>query len=184
MKSYDYAHREGIRPINWEEFEQLYRQISEKLAHEEVEAVVGIGRAGLFAATGVAGSLRCMLFPVSLSRRVNDEVVYEKPLWHVDVCPEVKDKVVAVVDEIADSGETLALVAERVKTLGAKRVLTACLVRHSWAQPVPDVVGLVSDALVIFPWDHSVYIDGQWQMHPETVGAIKLQDGKQPKNSD
>jgi len=174
MKSYDYAHRKGIEPIDWEGFVALYRSVAEQLAAEKVEAIVGIARAGLFAATAVAYSLRIMLYPVSISRRIDDRVRFKRPVWRVDVSPEVRGRVVAVVDEIADTGETLALVAQRVQELGALRVVTACLVRHSWANPVPDVCPHVTDALVIMPWDLSTYVHGRWQMHPELVEAMEV----------
>jgi hypoxanthine phosphoribosyltransferase len=83
--------------------------------------------------------------------------------------------IVAVVDEMADTGETLALMAERVKQCGARRVITASLVAHSWADPMPDVVALTTDALALFPWDQQVYIDGQWRPHPELIEALKQQ---------
>ena len=103
---------------------------------------------------------------------------FERPVWRVDVCPAVESKVVAVIDEIADTGETLALVAERVKEMGAAGVTTASLVSHSWAKPPVDVVGLVTDALVIFPWDKQVYRDGCWQSHPELEEAPGFQEQK------
>ena len=54
-------------------------------------------------------------------------------------------------------------------------MITASLIQHSWAQPAPDCTALNTDALVIFPWDKQVYQDGQWQAHPELVGALALQ---------
>ncbi len=173
MKSYDYARRKGIEPIDWDGFVSLYRSLAEQLAERQVEAVVGVARAGLFAATAVAYSLRIMLYPVSISRRIDDRVHFERPVWRVDVSPEVRGRVVAVVDEIADTGETLSLVAQRALDLGARKVVTACLVRHSWVNPVPDVCPHVTDALVIMPWDSSTYVRGIWQMHPEILEAME-----------
>jgi hypoxanthine phosphoribosyltransferase len=131
----------------------------EKLAPFNIEAVVGTARAGLFPATAVCLMLRRELYPARVSRRVNDEVKFQHPQWIVDVAADVKDKVVAVIDEIADSGETLALVAERVKERGAKQVITASLVAHSWAKPRPDVVA--SPMLVLFRTSRCM--DGKWQ---------------------
>lgn len=176
MQSYDYANRSGVEEIGWERFAELAARLAEMLEKEAVEAVVGTARAGLFPATQVALHLRKMLYPVSVSRRVNDEVQFKQPIWRVDVSPEVRGKVIAVVDEMADSGETLALVAERVKAQGAKRVVTAALVRHSWANPQPDHTALVTDALVIFPWDKQVRIGGKWQPHPELEAALRMQE--------
>lgn len=177
MQSYDYARRSGVESITWERFSELARTLVEKLARLNVEAVVGIARAGLFPATQISLMLRRELYPARVSRRVNDEVVHQQPVWIVDVTPDVKDKIVAVVDEIADTGETLALVAERVKERGATQVITAALVAHTWAKPMPDVVAHVTDALVMFPWDEQVVIDGKWQAHPELIEALRLQAG-------
>jgi uncharacterized protein len=175
MQSYDYAHRFGVEAITWDRFAELSRTLVEKLAPYHIDAVVGTARAGLFPATAVCLMLRRELYPARVSRRVNDEIKFQHPQWIVDVAPDVKDKIVAVVDEIADTGETLALVAERVKQCSAKQVITASLIAHSWADPTPDVVALTSDALVMFPWDEQVYIDGRWQSHPELVEALKHQ---------
>jgi len=175
MKSYDYAQRKGVEEISWESFASLAAKLAEHLAAEDIEVVVGIARAGLFPATAVACALRKELFPVRITRRLNDQVMFQQPVWKVDVSKEVEGKVVAVIDEIADTGETLRLVARRVREQGAARVITACLVSHSWASPAPDHVAVVTDALVIFPWDKQVYFDRKWQAHPELVDALKLQ---------
>ena len=175
MRSYDYAHRKGIEEISWPRFVALTAKLVEQLAVREVDTIVGVARAGLFPATLSACSLRCELYPVRITRRLNDQVIHRHPTWKVDVSPEVSGKTVAVVDELADTGETLALVAERVRAHCAARVCTASLVSHSWAQPAPDIVALVTDALVLFPWDQQVYIAGRWQTHPELAEALALQ---------
>jgi hypothetical protein len=179
IKPYDYSQRKGVKEITWSQFGKLAAVLVERLADEKIEVVVGIARAGLFPATAVACALRCEMFPVRVTRRLNDQVVARHPAWKVDVSNEVEGKRVAVIDEIADSGETLAMVAQRIQKKGALRVVSASLVSHSWANPRPDYVALVSDALVVFPWDRNVYQDGEWQIHPELAGAIVRQD-RQP----
>jgi len=175
MKSYDYVHRKGIEEISWERFGELSRTLTEKLASKQIEIVIGIARAGLFPATAVACTLRCELYPVRVTRRVNDIVQYERPIWRVDVPATVASRRVAVIDEIVDSGETLSLVAARALERGAFRVWTVSLVSHSWANPKPDITALTSDALVIFPWDKQVYLNEKWQLHPELEEAIQAQ---------
>lgn len=178
MKPYDYANRDGVEEIDWQWFAGLARKLAQELAGEGVEMIVGIARAGLVPAATVACALRCDLTPVRVTRRDNDVVVRASPEWMVDVSPAVAGKVVAVVDEMADSGETLALVATRVRELGAARVVTASLVAHTWAEPAPDHVALTTDALVIFPWDQEVLIDGKWQQHPELAAALGAQQDR------
>jgi hypoxanthine phosphoribosyltransferase len=175
MKSYDYAHRTGILPLTWDDFARLAARLAELLEPFQPEIIVGLARAGLFPATAVACSLRCELYPARLTRRLNDQVVRATPTWLVPISPAVAGKVVAVVDEMADSGQTLALAAAQAYELGARQVITASLVQHSWADPAPQVAALVTDAFVIFPWDREVRVGGKWVPHPEVEAGVKAQ---------
>jgi len=180
MKSYDYAHRKGVEQISWERFGELSRSLTENLAGKDIDIVIGIARAGLFPGTAVACALRRELYPVRVTRRVNDVVQYESPIWRVDVPATVTGQRVAVIDEIADTGETLAIVAARALERGARRVWTLSLVAHSWANPQPDFTALTSDALLIFPWDGQVLTSDGWQVHPELEIALRAQDKDNP----
>jgi hypoxanthine phosphoribosyltransferase len=176
QRSYDYAKRKGVRELSWEEFAGLSASLAERLSARKVDAVIGIARGGLFAATSVAMALRCEFYPVRLSRRVGDEVVRASPTWSVPLTPAVAGKSVAIIDDVADTGESLAMVAAEAEELGAARAITASLLAHTWASPMPDIVALTTDELVIFPWDRNVLIDGQWKRHPEIEAALRAQD--------
>lgn len=175
MKSYDYINRKGIEEISWEQFGEFSRVLTEQLADKKIDIVIGIARAGMFPATAVACALRRELYPVRVTRRVNDEVRYESPIWRVDVPAMVSGLKVAVIDEIADTGETLAIVATRALERKARRVWTLSLVAHSWANPFPNFTALTSDALIIFPWDKQILTDEGWKFHPELAKAIQVQ---------
>jgi uncharacterized protein len=182
MRSYDYAQRRGVRALAWEEVAALTARPAEELERAGVEVIVGVARAGLIPATLVATALRRELYPVRVTRRVNDEITFASPVWRVPIAADVVvNRIVAVVDEIADTGETLAMVAGSVRESGAARVLAACLVSHSWASPAPDVAALVSDKLIVFPWDRQVLVAGQWQLHPEVLAALAAQGQNAPE---
>jgi len=172
VRSYDYARRVGLRPVSWDEFGALTVRLAESLAPAGIEAVVGIARAGLLPAVAVAAALRCNLHPVQLTRRENDLVVRTAPEWKVRVSPAVAGRVVAVVDDVADSGQTLSMVAAEAMKAGARRVVTVALAAHTWAEPAPDIAGLISDELILFPWDEHVLFDGRWGLNPELERAI------------
>ena len=182
MKPYDYAHRTGVEEISWERFGELSHMLAEQLADKQIDIVIGIARAGLFPATSVACALRRELYPVRVTRRINDEVHYESPIWRVDVPATVAGQSVAVIDEIADTGETLAIVAARAEERRARRVWTLGLVAHTWANPFPDFTALTSDALIIFPWDKEVLTKDGWKFHPELDSAIRAQQKDTPDN--
>lgn len=175
-KSYDYATREGIHRLSWDEIGALTRELAERVAEEQPDLIVGVARAGLIPAAAVAAALRLDLTPVRLSRRRRDRVVHDEPVWLVPLAESVEGRRVVVVDDIADTGRTLAAVSEHVLERGAAHVGIATLVAHSWADPRPGAVALVTDALLVFPWDAEVYVDGVWGPHPELEDAIKQQD--------
>ena len=178
MQSYDYANREGVHELSWDDVATLAARLAELLAPQQIETVVGLARAGLFPATAVAISLRKELYPARISRRFNDEVRYATPQWRVPISEDVEGRVVAIVDEIADTGETLRIATAEAYARGASRVVTATLVAHTWANPMPDHSAMVNDALVLFPWDRQVLIDGEWMPNPEIEAALEaLQDG-------
>ena len=175
MKSYNYTHRTGTLPLTWDDFARLSARLAELLEPSHPEIIVGLARAGLFPATAVACSLRCELYPARLTRRLNDQVITETPVWKVPISPAVSGKVVAVVDEMCDSGQTLALAAAQALELGAHQVITVSLVAHSWADPAPQLTALLTDAFVIFPWDREVRVDGRWVPHPEVEAGLREQ---------
>ncbi|HSQ26344.1 MAG TPA: phosphoribosyltransferase [Anaerolineales bacterium] len=177
MKSYDYITRKGVDRITWINFGEMASQLSACLEPLNVQGIVGIARGGLFPATACACILRCELYPVRITRRLNDQVCYAHPQWITPVSELVAGKIIAVIDEIADTGETLSLVAKETLRKGAVQVISACLVSHSWADPKPDISLKVSDALVIFPWDEFVLDHGSWALHPEIQDALNKQKG-------
>ena len=175
-KSYDYRIRKGIREITWEEFHRMCRELARKVHRENFDIIIGIARAGLLPAVLIAIILCKEFFPIRITRREKDQVKWKKPVWKVDVPTKVTNANILVVDEIADTGETLSLVSERLKKRGAGSVKTAVLITHSWARPKPDYFNFESDELIIFPWDTKILVNGKWVLHPEIKKAIKLQD--------
>lgn len=174
-RPYDYANRTGVRELGWEEVATLAQTLAERVDGDHPDLVVGIARAGLFPAFVIASALRRELLLVRISRRVEDRVTFEHPVWRAPVPPTVADKAVVVVDEISDTGETLECVRRSVLEQGAAGVVTAALIAHSWASPRPDVVSLVTDELVVFPWDARILVDGLWIPHPEVEAGIRAQ---------
>jgi hypothetical protein len=83
-----------------------------------------------------------------------------------------------VIDEIADTGETHEVVRLEDTAHGATSDVTAALVSHTWAQPAPDITVLRTDALVLFPWNREVIINGAWVPNPELEKALRLQSQK------
>lgn len=173
--SYDYASRRGIRPISWDDFHGLVKALAAAVAPWRPEIVLPVLRGGAYPGVLLAHMLQIEVYPVRLSRREGDIVVRETPQWLVEPPAAVVGRRVLVVDEMCSTGETLILVRDRVVELGAAATRTGVLYAHTWGAAVPDVIGLITDELVMNPWDREVYRDGAFQFHREYEEALAQQ---------
>nr|MBP6788792.1 phosphoribosyltransferase [Promineifilum sp.] len=151
--SYDYASRSGVRPISWDEFHGLVKALVVAVAPWRPEVVLPVLRGGAYAGTLLAHLLQIEIYPVRLSRRQDDVVVREAPRWLVEPPAAVRGRRVLVVDEMCSSGQTLRMVREQALALGAAEVRTATLYAHTWGADAVDYTGLITDELVMNPWD-------------------------------
>lgn len=172
---YDYENRTGIRPISWEDFHSLCKGLVVAISAFQPEIILPIGRAGYYPGTLIAHILQAEVYPVRLSRRVNDIVTHQSPQWLVEPPEAVKDRRVLIVDEICSTGETITMVREKLITLGAQAVRSAVLYAHNKGASVPDYIGLITDSLLLNPWDREIWKDGKFQFHPEYVEALRQQ---------
>lgn len=172
---YDYENRAGVLPISWNDMHGLCKALAPAVASVGVELILPIGRAGFYAGTLLAHLLRLEVYPVRVSRRVQDTVVHEAPQWLLRPPTMVAGQRVLIVDEICSTGGTLEMVKAEVLAMGAAQVWSAVLYAHSWSTAIPDFIGLVSDALILNPWDRELWQDGAWVLHPEYVGAFNEQ---------
>ncbi len=172
---YDYATRTGILPISWEDCHGICKALAAAAAAFQPELILPVGRGGYYPGTLLSHMLQIEVYPVRLSRRVNDIVQHTTPVWLVEPPAAVAGRRVLIVDEICSTGATLAMVKARTASLGAAATRTAVLYAHSWSADLPDYIGLISDALILNPWDREIFRDGAFQYHPEYAAALAQQ---------
>lgn len=179
---YSYETRKGIHPISWTDFVGICKGLALAASNFEPEMILGIARGGLYAATLLSHLLRVDLYPIRLTRRHNDRVVYDTPRWIINPPAEVKDKRVLIVDEICSEGITLQMAVGETQTLGAKEIKTAVMYSHTWGKQIPDYIGILSDELIMNPWDREILRQGKFILHPEYIHALE-QQGIEPNAS-
>ena len=172
---YDYENRTDIHPISWRLFHGLCKGLVIAVSPYRPEIILPIGRAGYYPGTLIAHMLQVELYPIRLSRRVRDIVKYRSPQWLLEPPPEVQNRRALIVDEICSTGETLTMVKAKVEALGARAVRSAVLYAHTKGVSAPDYIGLISDALILNPWDREIFKDGAFHFHPEYAGALAQQ---------
>jgi len=176
QNSYDYSTRKGIQPISWEDFHGICKALALSLSQFQPEVIVPIGRGGYYPGALLAHLLQVEIYPVRVSRRINDIVMYKEPQWIIPPPAEIAHRRAVVVDEICDSGETIVMVKNKCLDLGASTVKSAVLYTHTKAVHVPDYIGIITDELLLNPWDREVFRDGEFRFNPEYAEAL-LQQG-------
>jgi hypoxanthine phosphoribosyltransferase len=93
-----------------------------------------------------------------------------EPIITQPVSVSVKGKRVLIVDDVADSGKSLALVREHLKEKGAKDIKIATIYYKPWSIVTPDWFEKKTKHWIIFPWERK-----------ETVRRILERSKKQGK---
>ncbi len=175
-QSYDYSTRQGVLPISWQDFHSICRGMALAAARFDPGIILGIARGGLYPGTLISHLLQGEFYPIRLTRRYRDQVVHEHPEWLVRPPELVRGERVLVVDEICSAGETLRMAKTELLQLGAVEVRCAVMYAHTWGVETPDYIGIVSDQLILNPWDREVIIGGQIVPNAEYVQALNLQN--------
>jgi hypoxanthine phosphoribosyltransferase len=177
-KSYSYENRDGVKPISWDEFYDICKSLALKVRKTKPDIVIGIARGGLYPAILISQFLQKEFYPIRLTRRFNDKIVRESPTWLVEPPQIVNGKKVLLVDDVADSGETLLIARYKILDMGAKQVVTATAFTHKTCPDKPNYTGLTTDELIINPWDNQIIKKGKFIQNPEYTQAITLQNSK------
>jgi hypoxanthine phosphoribosyltransferase len=92
--------------------------------------------------------------------------------WKVPPSQRLRGRVVLVVDDVLDRGDTLAALLERIDAVGAREVLVAVLVEKRLdtpaRRPQVDFVGLTSDDVYLF--GSGMDYAGYWRGLPGLYG--------------
>jgi len=174
-----YAHyHTNIEDITWSHLGELLKQAAEIVFKDwRPEIIVGISKGGVIPAVFLSSAFRLDFFPIKLSSRHNEEIVSEEPIWYVYPTEHVRGKKVLIVDDICIAGRTLNMATEELRKLGAKEIRTFTLAVHEDSIR-PDYVVLVTDALIIWPWDRDILTsEGKWEINPEYLEEMNTISG-------
>jgi hypothetical protein len=145
---YAYENRQGIHPISWNDFHGLCKGLVQAAAPFAPEIILAVGRGGYYPGTLIAHILRADIYPIRLSRRVDDVPVYQSPQW---------------------------IVKHEAEKMGASQVRTAVLYAHTHGAHISNYIGLISDELLLNPWDREIFQDDSFQFNPEYQQALAQQ---------
>ena len=155
MPARDGGRRQTVRELTWGEFDRHVEALARAASKFKPQAVVGLVQGGVFIGGALASALRTDFFPVRVTRRHRESVAHAAS----DSMPaELKGRRVLLVDDVANTGDTLAFAAQLARAAGVTKLKTATLV----ARPdgfQPDFAAFTSRDVFVFPWDYQHVVD-------------------------
>ena len=120
----------------------------------EPEIIVGVSRGGWPPARVMSDLLENPnVASVAAEFYVGVAETKGKPVITQPVSVSVKGKRVLVVDDVADTGESLRLVRSYLEEQGATEVRTATIYYKPWSVMIPDYYEKETRSWIIFPWE-------------------------------
>jgi hypoxanthine phosphoribosyltransferase len=120
----------------------------------EPEIIVGVSRGGWPPARVMSDLLENpKLANVAAEFYIGVAETNGKPVITQPVSVSVKGKKVLVVDDVADTGESLRLVRSHLEEQGATEVKTATIYYKPWSVIIPDYYKKETRSWIIFPWE-------------------------------
>jgi len=140
----------------WERIYELLLDLSSKIrgAGFKPDIILGIARGGLLPTRILSDLLENPeIAHVKVELYVGVAETKEEPVLTQPVSMSVKNKKVLVVDDVADTGKSLALVQEHLKEQGATDVKAATIYYKPWSIVTPDWFELQTNQWIVFPWE-------------------------------
>jgi uncharacterized protein len=158
----------GVLEIDWPFFGELTRALALKVAREfQPEVVLGIAKAGVIPGVVVASILQVEFASMAVTRRDAGS----EPILVAGPPTSIRGRRVLLVDETCDTGSTLKLALNEVRSLKPKAVKTA--VSFKTGAYKPDFHAFETDNAIILPWDREIIEGDQLVMRPDYVTWLK-----------
>jgi hypoxanthine phosphoribosyltransferase len=170
--------------VTWEELDRLARVLAAKIRNSgyRPSLVIAIGRGGY-----IPARILCDL--LSITRLTSVKVEHwgtpaekgERAMIRFPLCTGIWGEKVLIVDDVTDTGDSMAVVVEYVQGLGPSEVRTAVLQHKEVSGFLPDYFAEICPVWqwIVYPWalhedlvgfSRKVLADG-----PRTLGGLKME---------
>jgi len=146
---------EGFLALTWREIELLSLEIAERVSStQRVDAIIAILRGGWLPASLIAdymGIKKLGAIEVKFYKAIGETA--EKPVVVQPLTMSIRGLRILVVDDVSDTGKTLATTVSFLNHYGPQEVKTATLFLKPWSTFKPDYYARETASWIIFPWD-------------------------------
>jgi hypoxanthine phosphoribosyltransferase len=161
---------------SWDQIYEFLLNLANRVQRNgfKPDVIVGVSRGGWPPARVISDLLENpRLANVATEFYVGVAETKGKPIITQPVSVSVKEKKVLVVDDVADTGESLRLVQTHLGEEGATEVKIATIYYKPWSVLIPDYYEKETSSWIIFPWERK-----------ETVKKIIKKYNRQGKTVD
>jgi hypoxanthine phosphoribosyltransferase len=124
--------------------------------HSRYECILGVSRGGLVLARILSDLLDIQNLMVIRCEYYSDigERMSKPTITQGVGADAITNKSVLIVDDVADSGESLLAVKEDISSKGPRSLKIATIFVKPWTKIVPDYFRRKTSAWIIFPWEY------------------------------
>lgn len=147
--------------VSWDQSYQMSFRLFEKMIEDDFypDVIVGIARGGWIPARLLAdfnGNKRTANIKIEFYEHTSKSS--EKPIISQEISEDVSNKKVLIVDDVADSGKSLAVAIDHIKKMNPKKIQTATLFYKDHSIIEPDYYVRETKAWVVYPWEYCEFI--------------------------
>lgn len=165
--------------LSWQDVYNLTLQLSERIVQSgfKPDIIVGIARGGWIPARILSDVLYAeTLQNIRIEYYSDVGVKGKEPKITQPLSGTLSGKNILLVDEVADTGDSLVTALEHVKDLGASGVRTAVLHLKSTSCIIPDFYMIKTDAWTVYPWENRESIIALVRRFKEEKKSTSLKD--------
>jgi len=152
--------------VSWDEAYNMCYYLFEKLVEndEYPDIIVGIARGGWIPARLLADFYgNKFTANIKIEFYKDTSKVKREPTITQELTVNIEDKVILIVDDVADSGKSLEAAIEHIKKKKPKDVKTATLHYKKRSIIKPDYYIRETDQWVVYPWEYGEFISFQYR---------------------
>ena len=139
--------------LDWNQITEQCRRLAKKLDYKP-DLLVGVSRGGLPVVRIFSDLLDIEDVDVLRVRYYSGIGERGKePLIKIGLSRDVSNKKVLVVDDVADTGESLKEVKRYILEKGAREVRILTLMKKPWSAVMPEYYDSETERWIIFPWE-------------------------------
>lgn len=141
---------------SWDQIYWFLLNLAETIQNDGFKAdiIVGVSRGGWFPARILSDLLENpKLANIATEFYMGNTQIRRKPIVTQPVSVSVKDKKILLIDDVADTGESLKLVNSHLKERGASEIKIVTIYRKPWSSIIPDYYAKETCLWIVFPWE-------------------------------